>query len=139
MATIILDTASFILYAREPEKLSAAALRLLDESSLPLAISAITIVELRGMVLRGSLREREWTILNMRLADSHQQSIEILPVDLHVAVLTKGHSTSVDPLDVVVASAKRFNRTLITCSEEVDDVDINIVRARPSKPRVRSR
>jgi PIN domain nuclease of toxin-antitoxin system len=119
----LLDTNVLVRWLSEPRKLSrnqARALTDLEESGEPVAISAVTLLELVTVFESGRLKGRLQDIFDALRASS---LFEILPPTIEIAgeMTVMGPSLR-DPADrAIVATARVHRLTLLTSDQRIVD------------------
>lgn len=108
---LLLDTHVAIRWMVEPKKLSKQQIRVLEESvrlRQPVAISAITLLEVALLFTDGSLRIKKATAADVFNEFSSNPMFQILPLSVEIAeeVLNLGRSL-VDPADRVITATAR--------------------------------
>ncbi len=113
---LLFDTHTFIWWDSEPAKLSARALKLLQDSSNLLLLSVVSIWEIQIKLQLGKIK------LNRPLAEiveSQQKTnlIEVLPIEVnHVLALSGLPPIHKDPFDrLLVSQANVENAVLLSC------------------------
>lgn len=118
---ILVDTHVLVWSELQPSKLSRAAASAIKraEAADGLAISAVTLVELAGLIYRGKVR------LRGSFESSIQELIRevtIKPITLDIAVLTAHFPPDFpsDPMDrIIAATARAENLPLVTADERI--------------------
>ena len=107
----------------EPRKLSRKQVRIIrnaEENAEPLAVSAITLFELVGVLESGRVKAKIQDILDQLGADSRFQ---ILPMTIDIASEMASLGPSLrDPADrAIVATARVHRLTLLTSDQRIVD------------------
>jgi PIN domain nuclease of toxin-antitoxin system len=118
---ILVDTHVLVWAELQPGKLSRAAVSAINraQSSDGLAISAVTLVELAGLLHRGKVR------LRGSFESSIQQfiaDVTVKPITLDIAVLTAHFPPDFpsDPMDrIIAATARAEGMALVTADERI--------------------
>jgi PIN domain nuclease of toxin-antitoxin system len=119
----LLDTNVFVRWLYEPRKLSREQARIItnaEENAEPLAVSAITLFELVGVLESGRVKAKIQDILGQLRASSRFQ---ILPmtIDITSEMASLGPSLR-DPADrAIVATARVHRLTLLTSDQRIAD------------------
>lgn len=121
---LVADTHTFIWYANNSRRLSPRAGEVLDAataSDAPILVSAVTIVELRYLVEKGTLSEAEFEVL-VALLDAPDSPYEVAPVDGGIAVEAGQISRKfgADPFDRMIgATAVALGIPLVTADRKL--------------------
>lgn len=116
---VVADTHAFIWYLRDDDQLSRSAAEAMDaatDSGQPIVISAVTVVELRYLVEKGTFTPEEFQALTgvLGVIDS---AFEVAPVDLDVALAVGQVPRDAvrDPWDrMIAATAISLGLSLVT-------------------------
>jgi len=116
---IVLDTCTLVFDALTPDKMSAKALRSVEqgEKSGTLACSDISLWEIAMLIARGRLDPGTDALTFIDLVLSARK-IRVLPITSEIAVLSSTHKAFVhhDPADRLIAATTIVSRgALITC------------------------
>lgn len=118
-AAVVADTHTFIWYVQGSPRLSAAARGTLDattEAKVPILVSAITLVELRYLVEKGTYTEQEFAEL-VGVLDVEDSSFDVVPVDNEIAraIGRIPREAVTDPFDrMIAATALVLDLPLVT-------------------------
>lgn len=118
-AEVVADTHVFIWYVQGSPRLPETTRAVLDVATaadLPILISAVTLVELRYLVEKGTFSETEFAGF-IEVLDAEDSSFEVVPVDGDVAraVSDIPRKLAKDPFDrMIAATALARGQTLVT-------------------------
>jgi PIN domain nuclease of toxin-antitoxin system len=118
-AAVVADTHAFIWYLRDDDQLSARAAAAMDaasEAGRPIFISAVTVVELRYLVEKDTLNERDFDAFT-RVLTPFDSAFEIAPVGFEVATAVGRVPRDAvrDPWDrMIAATAISLDLPLVT-------------------------
>lgn len=118
-AQAVADTHVFMWYVQGSPRLSESARAALDATTnadLSILISAMTLVELRYLVEKGTFTEAEFTDF-VGVLDVEDSSFEVTPVDAEIAraVGRIPREFVADPFDrMIAATALILGQTLVT-------------------------
>jgi PIN domain nuclease of toxin-antitoxin system len=126
MSALLVDTHIFVRWRLEPDKLTRPqqrALRIAENRSTIISISAITIWELALLAAKGRIKLKE--PLDAWLANRVLQPlIEVLPITPEIAATGAqlGSGFHNDPADrIIVATARCHRLTLLTSDQRIRD------------------
>ncbi len=128
---LLLDTHVLIRWMAEPKKLSKNQFRILEEAvrlRQPVAISAITLIEIALLFTDGPLRIKTATAAGLLDELSANPTFQILPVTFEIAeeVLKIGRTLR-DPADrTIAATARVHGLRLLTSDQRI--VESNLVQ-----------
>ncbi len=128
---LLLDTHVVIRWLAEPKKLSKNQARALEEAvrlRQPVAISAITPIEIALLFTDGSLRIKTTTAAKLFEELAANPAFRMLPLDFEIAeeVLKIGRTLR-DPADrVITATARVHGLRLLTSDQRI--VESNLVQ-----------
>jgi PIN domain nuclease of toxin-antitoxin system len=119
---LLLDTHVLIRWMAEPKKLSKDQFRALEETvrlRQPVAISAITLIEIALLFTDGSLRIKTATAAGLFDELSANPTFQILPLSFEIAeeVLNIGRALR-DPADCTIAATARVHGLRLLTSEQ---------------------
>jgi PIN domain nuclease of toxin-antitoxin system len=116
---IVLDTHVLVWLRREPRKLSRAAVSAIGRAgnSNALAVSAITVVELAGLLNSGRLRGPASIPATL---SQLVEDVEVLPVTLAIAIQSAALPSEfpLDPLDRIIAATAQVNGVALVTADE---------------------
>jgi PIN domain nuclease of toxin-antitoxin system len=118
-AAVVADTHVFLWYLQDSPRLRESTRTLLDEvtaSGAPILVSAVTVVELRYLVEKGTLTEADLDAVHAVL-DADGTSFEIAPIDAATAwaVGSIPRDAIGDPWDrMIAATAAARDIALVT-------------------------
>ncbi len=126
MSTLLVDTHIFLRWQLQPEKLTRPqqrVLRIAENRSSAISISAITVWELALLAAAGKIKSK--VPLDLWLTDlvSHPL-VEVLPITPEIAAAGAqlGSGFHNDPADrIIVATARCHDLTLATSDERILD------------------
>ena len=123
MTTHLFDTNAWLRACERPEELSASARRAIASSRDPFLLSAISIWEVCLKVRKGKLTLstplEEWLRITLR-----PSFVRVVPLDAEIAraATELPGDFHEDPADrFIVATARRFNLTIITSDRKILD------------------
>jgi len=119
---LLLDTHVLIRWMAEPKKLSKDQFRALEETvrlRQPVAISAITLIEIALLFTDGSLRIKTATAAGLFYELSANPTFQILPLSFEIAeeVLNIGRALR-DPADRTIAATARVHGLRVLTSDQ---------------------
>jgi PIN domain nuclease of toxin-antitoxin system len=132
MTRVVADTHTLVWYLIDPPRLSEAAAAALDQAIAagePIAVSAISLVELIYLVEKGRLPREVIDRLQLALS-SPDAEIVVVPLDDSVAWNLAGVPRSAIPDmpdRIIAATAVRLHATLVTCDAQIQAAGIKTV------------
>ncbi len=127
-APFVADTHIFVWYVNNSRRLSAAAGATLDAATAagsPILLSAVSLVELRYLVEKGTFTEAEFDSFTEAL--SHPDSpFDVAPFEADMASFVDRvpRSCGGDPFDrMIVATAAKFGVPLVTADKRLRNLD----------------
>ena len=121
---VVADTHTFFWYTSNSSRLSECAREALDattDADFPIFVSAMSVVELRYLVEKGTISEAEFEVLVPELAEP-DSPYEIAPLDGGIAMdvdqISRKHNA--DPFDRTIgATAVTLGVPLVTCDRKL--------------------
>jgi PIN domain nuclease of toxin-antitoxin system len=132
MTCIVADTHTLVWYLIDPQRLSTAAAAALDQAigtGDPIAVSAISLVELIYLVEKGRLPQEVIDRVQIALS-APDAEIAVVPLDEEVAwhVTRVPRSAIPDMPDrIIAATAVRLHATLVTRDARIQAAGIKTV------------
>ena len=125
---LLLDTHTFIWWADEPEKLSASALKALEDERNRLILSVVSVWE---MQIKAQLGKMKLSLPLKDLIESQQQAneLEILPVRIeHVFELDNLPLHHKDPFDrLLLAQSIVENATIVSIDPRLSAYSVSLL------------